>query len=340
MIIELNDSFSDAWDSFIARHPFGTIFHTSAWKKVIENTFRLKHSYYYYENNSQIEGILPLFITRSLFSGKKIVSIPFAVYGGILADNKDIEKELFNFASNLARKNKANHIEFRNKEKASFNLPELNLYVTYIKELEKDNQSILLSIPRKSRASIRNGYKKFDLTTRIDRDLDTLFRLYSLNKKKLGSPQYPRAFFENLMQEFGEQAGIMTVFTENIPAASVLFFCYRETILPYFSGSDDNYFYTNANNIMYYELMKYAVGKGLKYFDFGRSRKNTGSAKFKENMGFEPTTLHYNFYLSKSHKVPNISPSNSRFNLVTKIWSKLPLTVTCYLGPKIVKYIP
>ena len=98
--------------------------------------------------------------------------------------------------------------------------------------------------------------------------------------------------------------------------------------------------FTNANNLMYFELMKYALKIGLRNFDFGRSRINTGSGKFKQNMGFEPTPLHYYFFSPNQDQIPNINPSNRKFDLISKIWTKLPLPLTEFLGPKIVKRIP
>jgi hypothetical protein len=91
---------------------------------------------------------------------------------------------------------------------------------------------------------------------------------------------------------------------------------------------------------MYYELMKYALKKGYKYFDFGRSRKNTGSGTFKKNMGFEAKQLHFYFHMHKKENVPNISPSNSKFQLIINTWSRLPLFITKYLGPKLMKLFP
>ena len=103
----------------------------------------------------------------------------------------------------------------------------------------------------------------------------------------MGSPPYPYRFFKHLLSEFDNKAKILTVFYRERPAASVLFFEYKDTLLPYFSGANSKYYNTNANNVLYYELMKYGLERNFKFFDFGRSRKQTGSAKFKENMGFK-----------------------------------------------------
>ncbi|MBD3314510.1 MAG: GNAT family N-acetyltransferase, partial [Chitinivibrionales bacterium] len=210
----------------------------------------------------------------------------------------------------------------------------------FIRELAEDDEGILKAVPRKSRASIRNGYKKFNLSVRHDMDLDLMYRLYSINKRNLGSPVYPKRFFEHLVYEFGEEAGMLSVYWEDKPVSSVLYFWFGDTVVPYFSGADKRYYRTNGNNVMYYELMKHAVRRGKRVFDFGRSRIGTGAADFKENMGFEPKPLHYYFYSPRETEVPDISPSNSSFSLAIELWSRLPVPIANLIGPQIVKLIP
>jgi FemAB-related protein (PEP-CTERM system-associated) len=234
----------------------------------------------------------------------------------------------------------SNYLELRYLNDPHLDLPEQKLYVTYIKELEKSEEDILTAIPRKSRASIRNGYKKFQLYSKVDRNVNILYDLYVKNKKNLGSPVFSKVFFEQLLKNSGEESGVLTVYYNSTPISSVIFFAFKDTIFPTFSGADNSYNYTNMNNIMYYELMKYALNNGYKYFDFGRSRKGAGSGKFKENMGFEAKQLHYYFHMHKPGNVPNISPSNDKFKWIINTWSKLPLFMIKFLGPKLIKLFP
>ena len=312
----------------------------SAWMRAIESAFNQTNSYYIYREKNKIMGILPLFFVKTLLSGIKAVSIPWAVYGGILADSIEIHDKLLEFAKTEINKGNINFLELRYLNEVNIKLPKQHLYVTYIKRLEENEEEILLSVPRKSRASIRNGYNKFGLKSKISRDIDILYKLYLLNKRKLGSPPYPRKFFQSLINEFKDNAGILFIEFDQKIIAGVLYFIFKDTIYPYFSGSNEKYNFTNSNNVMYYELMKFALRIGLRNFDFGRSRINTGAGKFKKNMGFEETPLYYYYYSLNQKEIPNLSPSNKRFDIFSKIWSKLPLSTIELLGPSIVKRIP
>ena len=49
---------------------------------------------------------------------------------------------------------------------------------------------------------------------------------------------------------------------------------------------------------------------GLRVFDYGRSKRGTGSFDFKKNWGFEPQPLHYEYLLVKGKRVPEHNPLN------------------------------
>jgi FemAB-related protein (PEP-CTERM system-associated) len=339
-IIEPFSNNVEAWNDYVYNHEWGTIYHLIQWKNAIENTFHWKAEYYIVEKEQHICGILPLFLIKGPLLGTRVFSIPYAVYGGILANDKEIELELLKFAQNYTQQHEAQYLELRYLYNPGFKLPKLDSHVTFRKRIEGGPEDILQSIPRKSRASVRKGYEKFNLTVQIDKDLDTLYRLYCLNKRKLGSPVYPKSFFKNLIEEFQKNSWIMTVYFKNIPVSSVIYFYFKDTCFPYFSGYNPKYLYTYANNVLYYELMKESMQRGYKNFDFGRSRVNSGPGAFKKNMGFEPIHLYYYYYLHCATEIPNISPTNSKFKPAIRIWKKLPLPLTRIIGPQVVKYVP
>src|SRR5712692_1171020 len=96
------DHDADRWDRFVRRHTHGTFFHLAGWKQVIERTFGYSSHYYYAEEGGELLGILPLFFVRGLFSGPALISVPFGVYGGLLADSPAAFEALMEKAKALA----------------------------------------------------------------------------------------------------------------------------------------------------------------------------------------------------------------------------------------------
>ena len=78
-----------AWDAYIHNANSSTFYHQIGWKKVVEKTYKHKPIYLIAKQNGEINGVLPLFLMKSMIFGKKLVSVPFAPYGGACADNKN-----------------------------------------------------------------------------------------------------------------------------------------------------------------------------------------------------------------------------------------------------------
>ena len=107
------------------------------------------------------------------------------------------------------------------------------------------------------------------------------------------------------------------------------------------SGCLDQGMARRANNVMYLRLMECAVERGVRWFDFNRTRRdNPGPYDFKRHHGFEPTPLHYQFYLNGSDELPNLSPSNARYALAARVWRRLPLWLTRPAGARITQWVP
>jgi hypothetical protein len=83
--------------------------------------------------------------------------------------------------------------------------------------------------------------------------------------------------------------------------------------------------------------MRHARARGCTVFDYGRSKRGTGSFAFKKNWGFEPTPLHYEYRLYRRETVPQNNPSNAKYKLLIEAWRRLPIGVANRLGPYLVR---
>jgi len=88
---------------------------------------------------------------------------------------------------------------------------------------------------------------------------------------------------------------------------------------------------------MYYRLMCRAAERGVRIFDFGRSKRNTGAYSFKRHFGFELKPLHYEFKLRKGQSIPEANPLNPQYQKFISMWKHLPLPVAGLVGPYLVK---
>lgn len=345
----------DNWNSYILNNRQGTFFHLIGWKSVVEKTFGHKALYLIAnrsgtssergslsDHQEKITGVLPLFMIKSVIFCKALVSIPFAAYGGILADDHDSEEKLLKKAIEITETQNLDYLELRSSNGKVPYLVEKDLYVTFRKEMSNDSRYNWEAIPRKARRMIRQAEKaKLTFEFGSGEFLPEFYGIFARNYRRLGSPVFSIQLFDALLKEFRNQSNILLIRHPSGKAiAGVLTFFYGDVILPYYAGSLSEYRDFAPNDFMYWQLMQYGCQHGYKIFDFGRSKVDTGSYHFKRHWGFEPEQLPYYYYLNKIDSIPNISPVNPKYQKMIATWKKMPLWATKFLGPKIVKYIP
>ncbi|MEE9396839.1 MAG: FemAB family XrtA/PEP-CTERM system-associated protein [Methylococcales bacterium] len=331
-IKQLDQQSSEKWDAFVESCPEATFFHKSAWKKVIEKAFGHSCHFLYAEKEGVIEGVLPLGHVKSVLFGNTLISSPFCVYGGIAAVSDDARTSLDNAAGTLARDLGVDSLEMRNQVKRHPQRPRKELYVTFRKALDPNPEENLKAIPRKQRAMVRKGIKA-GLVSVIDSDIDRLYDAYAESVRNLGTPVFSKKYFSILKETFGDQCEVLTIENQGELVASVMNFYFRDQVLPYYGGGTAAARRVQGNDFMYWEVMRRAVEKGIKIFDYGRSKEGTGSYRFKKHWGFEPEPLHYEFDLVKATEMPDINPLNPKYRLFISAWQRLPLSISKIVGP-------
>lgn len=326
-----------AWDAYVLACPQATFFHRAGWLRIMREVFRHDTHFLMAKREGRICGVLPLAHVNSLLFGNALTSLPFAVFGGTAADDAESAAALEQEAQAIAQKLGVDHLELRHMERRHPDWPEQDLYVTFRKELLPDEEANMLAIPRKQRAMVRKGIKN-ELKSEIDSSVDRFFALYADNVHRHGTPALSKRYFRMLCEVFGKDCEVLTVTTaDGKPLSSVLSFYFRDEVMPYYAGDDLAARDLAANDFKYWELMRRSVARGLRIFDYGRSKQGTGPYAFKKNWGFEPTQLHYEYRLYKRDSVPQNNPNNAKYQVMIKTWRKLPLGFANWLGPFVVR---
>jgi FemAB-related protein (PEP-CTERM system-associated) len=331
-----------SWDSYVLAHCHGSPFHLSAWKKSIEQTFGYKPFYLAAETNGRIAGVLPLFLTRSPLTGSALISAPFAVYGGALADDDAVRNAFSEHVRELGSRLGVQYVELRNGHAGqALGFAPVNRYVTFTQQMGPEEQAILDSIPRKTRRIVRKSLDSGFTVHRETRDASRFEELFARNLRRLGTPAFPSAHYRNLLENFRGSVDIREIRLDGQLAAGVMTFYFRDQILPYYGASDPSFNASGPNNFMYFDLMRWGGQNGFTRFDFGRSKKHgSGSYDFKAHWGMVERELPYEMLLVKRKNLPNMSPANPVFRWPIKIWQRIPLALTRKLGPSLIRLVP
>jgi FemAB-related protein (PEP-CTERM system-associated) len=329
------------WDEYVLRHPLGSMFHLSEWKRVVEKCFGFESRYLFAEEQGQICGVLPLFLVRNILQGRSLISTPYAVYGGPCADDPQVESLLRDGARQMAQYERVQYLELREQRPiADEGFLTKELYVTFDLELPESAEKLQRILPRDTRYMIRKAQKNGLQAIVDNRAIDTFYEVYSRSFHNLGTPVFSKRLFQIILEEFGERCEITTIRREGKALASVLSFRFKDWILPYFGGSLIEGRQYAANNFMYWEVMKRALEMGIRYFDFGRSKLGSGSYAFKTQWNMRERPLPYQFALVRRKSLPNFSPANPKFKLAISIWKSMPFELTKIIGPAVVHLFP
>lgn len=339
---EVSAEVSPDWDRYVLNHPFSTPFHLIAWKTSIEETFGYQPMYLSARRGGALAGVLPLFLVKSPFSGKILLSTPFAVYGGALADDEATYAAIGQYVRDLGHRLGVQHVELRNAyvdQRLGFS--PVSRYVTFTQNIGADEEAVLESIPRKTRRMVRKSLQE-DFSVHVEKaDPQRFEDLYLTNLRRLGTPAFPSRHFRNLLKNFRGSIDIREYRVGGKLASAVLSFYFKGQVMPYYGASEPALNAHAPNNFMYFDLMRWGGANGFHTFDFGRSKKEVGgSYDFKSHWGMTERELPYEMLLVKRKTLPNLSPANPAFRLPILLWQKMPLWLTRRLGPVLIRLVP
>lgn len=325
-------------DDFVRRTDRATPFHLSGWSRAVERGCGQRSHYLVAQDaRGTIAGALPLSEVHSLLFGRALVSSGFAVGGGAIAKTPSIATASTDRAIQLADRLSCPTIELRGGIMPGRHWHhDSTTYLGFARDLAGDDEAELLAIPRKQRAEVRRALG-FDLEVIAgSSDRAEHYAVYAESVRNLGSPVFPRALFEAVLDEFADEADILTIRCKGRAVASVLSLYWRGTVMPYWGGGTRDARTWRANDLMYYALMCHARSrKGCTRFDFGRSKTGTGPAAFKHNWGFEGMPLPYAKLSLGSGEPRDINPMNPRYRMQVAAWQRLPLWLANRAGPLI-----
>lgn len=339
-ILEDNSEDIARWDTFVQGCSKGTFFHLSGWKRISEEVYGHDGHYLFAEKDGEIVGVLPLVEMKSLLFGHSLVSTPFCMMGGVASEDDDVMLFLEQHAMDKAHSLGVDYLELRYPfERNNPKLVEKCAHSTFGWELAEDDDAILAGVKKKQRAVVRHSLKNA-LTFRIDSDAKTAYDVYSESVRNLGTPVFPKRYFQALIDVFSDNCDVLTVEKDGRAVSSVLSFYYKGQVLPFYGGGLFDARALKSNDFMYYQLMCHAKrDRDCHYFDFGRSKDNSGAFNYKRTWGMDPVALHYQFYLVTAEALPNLSPNNPKYQLFINAWKKLPVWLSRMIGPYLSKYL-
>ena len=357
MVIQIekvtDEGYRDAWNSFVNRHPYSTPYHLWEFGEALTSTYGYERHYLIAKSNSRILGVFPLILIKSRIFGNKLLSLPFCEYGGPLvnlsfSNSEAIMSCLFNEVLTFNLKD-LDYVEVRNPQLSSklletvaeFGLRTINRYITFRVDLTKDKEILWRSLNKKTRNStrkaIKNNLNVYEVST--DDELEKYFSLYLKTQKRHGSPPHNFKLFKNLVKLMRKNIKILMAEHRAKPISGIIIFYDKQGIFWWSGVSDPKFRNLNGTNLLLWEVIQWGHENGYAYMDLGRTRHGSGVYHFKKGWGGVEVPLKDYVYSIKGDGKGTPDPSEGKYRLLTKVWSRLPISVSKLIGPRIIKQI-
>jgi len=338
--IVLLDDEVNAWNGYVLTQPAATIYHLAQWRDIFQQTYGIESFYFFAHCGNQIIGILPMTRLKSRLFGDLFVSMPYFQRGGAVADHPLIEQRLMDAANEEAARLGIDHIEYRDDIPRE-GLPRRSHKVNMVLPLPDSHESLWNKFTPKLRAQIR---RPLQLTPQVlisgKELLDDFYKVYSRNMRDLGSPAHSRLLIENILDNFPDNSWVIVIQMNDKPVSAGLLLGHGDTMEIPLASTIREANPDSMNMLLYWEVLKLAIHHGYKEFDFGRSSIGAGTYRFKRQWGAQPKQLYWHYWLGNTDKLPSLNPSNPKYALIINIWKRLPVVLTRWLGPLIVKNLP
>ena len=329
------------WDKLTANFENSKIYHLYEWGVLLNKV--CNHKIFYL---TESEGIFPLALIKSRLFGDRLISLPFADYGGPLATGKDTIESLVSKSIKLAHGLNLDFMEIRCPDQRYFEIFETQGFIrredyfTYILHLNNNLDELWKNIGDKNRNMVRKAEKN-NVQIKVastENDLKEFYYLYLKTMKKLGSPPQPYQYFGNMWQMFYPQHLILPMATyENKCIACGIFFLYNRTIHHAYSCISRQYLNLAPNDLIQWWMIKWGTEQGYVSLDSGRTRAGAGNVLFKKRWGGKCVVMPY-FYKFFKHELDE--RQEIKYKNLSKLWSKyVPNAAANRIGPWIIKQI-
>jgi serine/alanine adding enzyme len=336
LTVEINPELSaEEWRTYVGSHPQGTYYHLPEWQAVLKESLGHKPYYVFAKSpEGKLTGVLPLFHVKSVLTGSRLISLPFANACGPIADSSDIVDALVNRAKGLCDEMKCGYLEIRMTKPLSPGLDLNEYFDTYVVELS-DPQAMWKKLDKRVRWVVEKA-RKGGTVVKIDNSDKGLQAFYDLNlrtKRRLGVPGHSVAFFKTMRKNMNSGFRIYLAEVQGKVVAGAIDITFNGIVGYAYAASDSSYLQHYPNDAITWRAIQDSSNEGCREFDFGKTASdNLGLAQFKKKWGAEKRPLYYYYYPNEPHLMSS-NRTGAKYRLLTGVWRRLPLPIVHVLSP-------
>lgn len=283
-------------------------------------------------------AILPTVLIRRPLLGARLVSMPFLDGGGPLARTGAARDALVQQMLIEAAEAGAAAIELRTAERLAVDIAPRTEKVNMVLQLPAAPPALWQRLSPK----VRNQVRKAERAGLVLREggtelLDAFYAIFSENMRDLGSPVHARAFFAATLAAFGTGGRLLVVERDGDTLGGLVALGFKDTLYVPWASCLRRHAALCPNMLLYWGILERATREGFRRFDFGRSTRGSGTYQFKRQWGADEVPLYW--YTIPLRAQRTAGSQSAGLHRLSRIWQKLPLSVSRLLGPRIRRYL-
>jgi hypothetical protein len=330
------------WDRLVISHPHYTVFHGSAWAKVLSRTYKHEPFYLCCGDPSEPEALIPMMEVQSPFTGRRGVCLPFSDFCDPLIFRNGGSLPVIEGLSEIARRRKWKYFEIRGGVTFMPSRRPAAAFYGHRLDLRGGIDKVYAGLKSSVRGAIRKA-ERSGLSLQVSHSLDAIETFYSLHartRRSHGLPPQPASFFLNIYNEVIEPGFGFVIIASNgsRPISAAVFLHSGKKAVWKFGASDERLKDLQGNTLVAWEAISFLARAGIEELHFGRTAlENEGLRKFKLAWGVMEDAIEYlRFPLAPRLWVAD---GQTRSHFHTAAFRRLPLVVNRLIGAVIYPHL-
>ena len=296
--ILLNPLLDGKWENAISAHPDATIFHSTAWARVLVDTYGHRPCYVQISLNGGLLALVPMMEVQSVLTRSRGICLPFSDYCAPLTFSSFGHELVTQKLQQIARERGWSYFELRSHSIVPVNTPASESYYGHFLDLRIGPEALISNFSSSVKRAVRKAQRS-GLNVSIQSSPDAMAQFYELHvrtRRRHGVPPQPRSFFINIQRHLISSGFgfIVLVECQKAPIAAAIFFKLGRHAVYKFGASDERLQELRANNFAMFEAIRYLAEGGAETLHFGRTeRENEGLQRFKLSWGATEEEIAY-----------------------------------------------
>jgi hypothetical protein len=336
----VDESKREAWESFINEQPKAIAWQSYKWFDVLKNHYNVDFYPIVAFEGNEIRGILPLYNLKKSHKKNHLMSVPFAVAGGIVSTDAESEKLLLDKAIELANKYDNSRITFKQyKHKVEGALSTDENYCNKELSLSTDLEKVLNEVSEFNRKKIEAGNNfKYEIEFK-SKKINEFYEFLFKHHQRKGIPCTSKSWISDLV-ESGMYLITILRYNGKIAAATMVKE-FKDTIsLPFSCTVNPESEEFNLIYSLYWEIIKKYSLEGINICHSGRLPKSGEADEFRQGWGGTQYNYYYQYHPQTTQKTEYNIKRSSKRQMFEKVWKMTPSIVTKAVGPLIVRRFP